>query len=107
MGTNESLKCSTDCLKAGPGFWSSFPTVHHEPRSGAAFGWLWVTSFLHACNDLLIGEASVGLLAEVEDLPQEDSKGPDVSAGGELAIEDGFWRHPSNRKHCTAVHPVS
>lgn len=87
-GADESLKCSADCLKARPGFWGSLPAVHHELRSRAAFGWLWVPSFLNTRNDLLIGETSVGLLAEVEDLPQENSKGPSVGVGGELAIED-------------------
>lgn len=48
---------------------------------------------------LVIGQLEPRLFPVRKNLPQNDSKAPDVTFCGELAVHDTFWRHPSDRQH--------
>lgn len=37
-------------------------------------------------------------LTQRENLPHEDTEGPDVTLGGVDLVENGLWRHPLERK---------
>lgn len=37
-------------------------------------------------------------LTQREDLPHEDTEGPDVTLGGVDLVENGLWCHPLERK---------
>lgn len=58
-----------------------------------------VEFYLHAPGSsyLVVTQLKPRLLPVGEDLPQDDSKAPDVAFRGELPVHDAFWGHPANR----------
>ena len=47
---------------------------------------------------LLIVHVSIGCVSITHDLPEEHSKAPNITAGGELPTVEGFRRCPTERK---------
>lgn len=48
---------------------------------------------------LIVPQLKPRLLPVGEDLPQDDSKAPNVAFRGEFPVHDALWGHPANGEH--------
>jgi len=47
-------------------------------------------------TNLTIGQFIPRLFAVAKDLPENDSKAPDIRLNGKRPVQDAFWGHPAN-----------
>lgn len=51
----------------------------------------------YTLNNLIVTQLKPRLLPIGKDLPQDDSKAPDITFRGELPVHNALWGHPANR----------
>ena len=76
--------------------------VHHtcgQPLTICTYGLYLVEVYLHASGSLylVVTQLKPRLLPIGKDLPQDDSKAPDITFRGEFPVHDTLWGHPANR----------
>merc|ERR1719362_802679 len=84
------------------------PALHHEGvhAAGAVLGARQQLPRPDHLYHLAVAVAVVRLEPEAVNLPENNTKGPDVRLSGELAIQDTLGWHPPNWQKRFALHPV-
>lgn len=97
--TEDGPHLSPECAKQWALVWCTLPAHEHDGIDlVGALGWLsekrHVDDILH---HLCVGDSAVRLCSEREDLPEENSKGPDIGVGGEFLVLKRLGGQPAQR----------
>ena len=67
----------------------------HEVKKSLEISWLLallIPALVRCLTYLRVAVAVVGLETEAVDLPENHAEGPHIRLGGELSVQDRFWK---------------